>query len=289
MNAAQSTRTITFDRAQLDARFEELFHYAHVTCRLTTPLLGSQPADEKGIRGFVESYLKLEGQEAEDAIQRIEEQELHKRRTGEDADVTDTTPAGAELETKHTYGVKCHRRSAFGPWIGSWQIKACAKNAATSRDLFVQKRGSKNQMTEMGNVKPFALDETYMELTHTNYDPRSIHIFSSEEFNQPAPTAFTRLKGSVSNAGAKMAIMVDSEVIEPGAWFRFVFGWGERATKLTPDDVTDMLLAMQNIGLGSGRSFDSGRFRIEDLRLEVRESSKRGKGKAGAGEEGESE
>jgi len=107
-------------------------------------IYGNQPADERGIRGFVEHHLGLTGDEAEAAIERIRREELGEK---------DLTPPDGEVPEKLTYGLRAIRKDELGLWVGDWQIKACLKQAASAAGIWQAKRGTKRALAEYGEVR----------------------------------------------------------------------------------------------------------------------------------------
>lgn len=240
--------TTIYNMKQLEALYQKMTVRAVATCVLRTELVGGVSADEDGIRSFVAHHLKLSGDEAEAAVHRIMTEEVGER---------STTPEGGELDEKLTYGITVIRRDAAGPWIGDWMVKACLKAAASRLGLFVSKRGSKGDMAEMGRVQ--AVGDSLMTVER----PERIHLCGAD--GSPAQTYFQEFKGRVQTPQGAMSIVGNKECAPPGSRFSFEFRFYDG--KLTPADVANMFAAAQNIGLGSAKAFERGKFAVENLEV----------------------
>src|SRR5438309_2122730 len=106
---------------ELNRRYEEFTSKILCKCEMATPLAGGLPANEEGIRAFIIHHLHLEGAEAEQAVLRIQKEELGERPIPE---------AEGELNEKLTYGVNVIRKTKLGPYLGSWMVHSNLKQAA---------------------------------------------------------------------------------------------------------------------------------------------------------------
>jgi len=237
----------TFDFQDLRARYETIASVAYADCSLATELVGGLSADEDGIRAFVTHHLKLTGDEIENAVQRILKEELGEREVPSDE---------GELKEKLTYGVNIIRRDEHGPYLGSWMAKACLKNAASRLEIFSKMRGTKGDISEMGEVHAYGV---------SLLDPDSPEkIYLRDPTGQsPAKTEFRSFKGRIQSPQGSASIIHDSEVALVGSRFEFAFRfYGKR---IKSDDVVDMFASAMVIGLGSCRSFERGKFKINKL------------------------
>jgi hypothetical protein len=248
--------TTTYTSRDLRDTYDTFSGRAVALCQLTREICGGQPADEDGLRAFVRYQLKLEDEQAvNDAVARIKKEEL----------VTDKdiTPELGEVQTKLTYGVCVMRHSSFGPWVGDWMVKACIKAAMSGNALFTSKRGTKRDVAEMGLVE--AVGESLQG------PPFQIHLYESVDVHgvdvYPAKTFFQRFKGSVSTPQGQKSIVTDHECVPAGSLFQFQFQW--RDGKLTEQDIVAVFASIGNIGLGSVKAMERGKFQVLKLDVEM--------------------
>jgi len=236
-----------YTQKDLENRFLELTGVARVRAMFQTELVGGAPADEAGVRAFIQHHLKLEGEEAEGAVRRILSEE-----TGQ--------PAGKdeelELEEHRTYGLSILRCDECGPWIGNWMVKACLKAAASRLGLFVSKRGSKGDVAEIGRVTGAGASGCKLAVDR-------IHLVDEEGL--AAKTYYRQFKGRVSGPTGSVSIVGDRECAPEGTRFGFEFRW--KKGKLADDDIANMFAIAQNIGLGSAKAFERGKFSIQELEI----------------------
>lgn len=231
----------------LEDRFLELTGIARVRATFQTELVGGAPADEAGARIFVQHHLKLEGDEAEAAIRRILSEEMGQPE-GEVGE--------GELEEHRTYGLSILRRDECGPWIGTWMVKACLKCAATRLGLFMSKRGSKGDVAEGGRVIGIEASACAVHVDR-------VHLVDEEDL--PAKTYFRQFKGRVSSPRGSVSIVGDRECAPVGTRIAFEFRW--KKGKLQDDDIANLFAMAQNIGLGSAKAFERGKFTIQELEI----------------------
>ena len=232
---------------QIEKSFQEMTKVATAHCTLTTELVGGQPADEKGVAMFVEHHLHLVGSKAEEAVKRILKEEVGER---------DTTPEGGELEDNLSYGINVVRHDDFGPWLGAWMQKSCLKAAASRLALFTSKKGAKGDMAEMGRVQAIGAS--------LSGDPTHIHFV--DENGYPAQTYYKTFRGSVQSPQGRKSIVGDRECVPVGAQFSFEFRLYDG--KITEADLVKIFAAASNIGVGSCKAFECGKFRIDSLEVE---------------------
>lgn len=241
--------TTTYNLSALEQRYSNMTRRAIAHCTLRTELVGGMSADEAGVRAFVAHHLRLVDDEAEAAVQRILAEEIGER---------NTTPEGGEITEKLTYGITVIRRDARGPWLGDWMIKACLKAAASRTGLFMTKRGSKGDLAEMGRVRAVGASLA------TPDRPERIHLV--DETGSPAQTYFQEFKGRVQSAQGAVSIVSHKECVPPGSRFAFEFRWYDG--KLKEENIADIFAAAMNIGLGSAKAFERGKFSVESLEIE---------------------
>jgi hypothetical protein len=243
----ERTTSMIYQAKDLEAHFQEMTRRAEAHCVLLTELVGGQSADRDGVAAFVEHHLKLVGKEADDAVIRIMKEEIGER---------ETTPEGGEVDEKLTYGLSVVRRDLAGPWLGDWMVKACLKAAASRLGLFMSKKGCKGDMAEMGRVRAIGASMA------TPSNPERIH-FIGEDGASPAPTFYQTFKGRVSTPMGAKSIVSDKECVAAGSRFSFEFRCYDG--KLKADDIAKIFAAAMNIGLGSAKAFERGKFRVDTL------------------------
>ena len=235
---------------QLQKEYEQMTAHVDCHCVAATKIVGGQPADEIGVRAFVQHHLKLTGDEAEGAVRRILKEEVGEH---------DTTPENGELKEKQVYGVNIIRRDSFGPYLGDWMVKACIKQAASRIGIFKEQRGSKGNFAEAGKV--MAICESLKDVQQPN------HIYLTNGNGEVAHTHFETFQGRVSGPMGAKSIMHDSEVADAGSRFAFRFHFLQGQIK--EEDIVDLFSLAMVCGLGSVRSLECGKFRIEKLIIEL--------------------
>lgn len=232
--------------AELKERYEDKTASVQCFCTVATELVGGVPADEKAIRAFAEHHLGLSNPEERDkAVQRILKEEVGER---------DVTPELGEIKEKQVYGVNVVRRTEIGPWLGDWMVKACIKQAASRLGVFTEIRGSKGNFAEAGRVS--AIGSSLKESEH----PERIYVTNSSP-KTPAHTYFKEFMGRVQSPRGAMSIIHHSECIAPGSQFAFEFRF--LPGKVKEEDIRDVMAMSMIMGLGSVRSMECGKFRIE--------------------------
>jgi hypothetical protein len=238
---------------QLNGRYEEMTAFAEAECETVTDIVGGQPGGTPGVQAFVSHYLHLEGAEAEAAVARILNEEIGER---------DVTPENGELKEKRVYGINVIRRNSHGPYLGNWMIKAMIKQAASRVGLFVEQRssGAKGNFSEAGRVA--AVGISLIDPDHSN------HIYLSNAAGDgPAETEFKEFTGRVMTPSGPVSIMHHSEVAGPGSRFAFRFHFLPGKTK--ESDLVDVFAMTMVCGLGSVRSLECGKFKINKLSVEI--------------------
>lgn len=249
----KSTERIEFTAADFSGVYDDLTATVVCKCRFISSLVGGQPAADRDLLAFIEHHLGLEGKNAEEAFRRIKTQEIGQR---------DTTPETGEVHEEEIYGVNVIRRAPEGPWLGDWMIKACIKAAASRAGLFTQTRGLKGDIAEGGRVR--AAGHSLRDATQ----PMRIFIFEFADGRTPRPaiTHFEKIMGRVNTPQGAKSISHHSEVIDPGALFDFQLQF--LPSRIDVDGVKKILALAGNIGLGSAKALERGKFEIDQCYME---------------------
>jgi len=244
-----------YEANELKKRYEKMTAFAVADCILRTELVGGIGADEQAVRNFVEFQLNLKGEEADKAVHRILTQEIGER---------NVTPPEGEIQEKLTYGLMVIRRDEFGPWLGDWMIKANLKAAASRLGLFANKRGTKGDMAEMGRVAACGAS------LRTGY-PERIHLVDGAGI--AVSTYYQTFKGRVQSPQGANSIVSDRECAPAGSRFSFEFRWYN--AKLTEEDIMGIFAAAGQIGLGSAKAFERGKFEVARLEINIPKAAKK--------------
>lgn len=224
---------------------------AVVKIRFATMVIGGQPAGDAGIAAFVKHQLELTGDDATAAIARIKKEEL----TDTPEDVT---PADGEFTEEKTYGLNVLRRTDLDyAYIGTWQIRAMLKQAASRIGFFVQKHGAKGDLSEGMLVRPYGaslVGEGQQVVLLVDGKPYAAHVFK-------------KFMGSVSSAKGKVSIVHDSETAPAGCEIEFTVEWPSKLIK--PKNMAAIFGLAERVGLGSVRSMEYGRFEVVSLEIET--------------------
>jgi hypothetical protein len=254
------SNSLVYTSDELEEVYEGLTARAVVELTFTSELVGGQPAAEEGVRAFCQHQLKLAGDDLEAAVRRILKQEVGEREL--------KVPEGGEIKETESYAVNCLRRTTKGlAWVGDWQVKAMLKQAASRLGYFVAHKGTKGDLAEMARVAAAgasACGDSPFQLVLTNPDGTPYKT-----------TVFTRFRGHVSSASGSHSIMQDCEVAPIGT--RLAFEWRFPPKRFTEVMMTSIIASCQNIGLGSAKSFERGKFVVD--RMEVWGLDKADKGK----------
>jgi len=242
----------TYTATDLRGAYEEMSGSLHCECRLTTELVGGQPAGQEGVRRFVEHHLHIaDPDQQQEAIDRILHTEMGQR---------EITPEGGELKESESYGVNVIRSSEKGPWLGNWMIKANIKAAASRTGLFQSKRGTKGNFSEGGEA--IAVGLSLLELEQ----PGHIYLIDAQS-EHGAKTYFSRFQGKVSTPQGSNSIQHDSECVAPGTRFEFTFRFLPKS--VTEEDLVKVMSLAQVIGLGSVKALERGRFTIDKMEVNL--------------------
>ncbi len=256
----EPTETVVFSLADLRHRYEARTARILAECELATELVGGVNASEDGVRAYVQHHLGLTGAEADEAVARILKEEIGEREVPSET---------GEIQEKLTYGINVIRTDAFGPFLGNWMVKANLKAAASRIGLFSQKRGSKGDMAEMGEVRPWGASLQLADgadVEQVRYSPmQRIHLLAKDS-DTPVKTYFKEFKGSVSTPKGRQSIVNTAECAPPGSRFLFEFRYAE--DKIKENDIADIFAIGMTVGLGSCKAFECGKFIINSLKLE---------------------
>lgn len=244
------SKQTTYNLKELTTRYEGHTASVIAECALTTELIGGMPAERPGVEAFVRFHLKLEGQQAEDAINRILREEVGEK------DVPSET---GELQEKLSYGINVIRRDSEGPWLGNWMIKACLKSAASRLAIFTSKRGSKGDLAEMGRLQAVGGSLRQPKA------PGQIYLLAPD-VDGPTQTYFTQLKGRIQSPQGSKSIVTDCECAPVGT--RFSFEYRYYPARVKEKEIVDIFAAAMVIGLGSAKAFERGKFAVNTLVFE---------------------
>lgn len=242
--------------------YESKTSWIRAECEFVGPMAGGQPADRKGVENFVAHHLKLTGEEAERAVNRIIRDEIGDKDNQTELD---------ELEESYTYGINIIRRDDIGPWIGNWMIHANLKAAASRMRVFIQRARSKGGMSEVAKVFPYGISAV-----RNGDHPERIYLVDKD--GKPAQTEWDTHRGSVSTPRGRASIVHNSEEVSPGTRFSYEYRFVNEG--ITDSDIEIMLAASQFIGIGSVKSLGYGWFRIleysyDNVKLALPKSKKK--------------
>lgn len=241
----------TYTAKELADLYDEGTRLVTARCRFVTRCVGGQPASEDGIRAFAEHHLKLVGPELNAAVKRIMNEEIGEK---------DATPETGEVKERESFGVNVvrHCPACRAPYLGNWMVKACLKCAASRLGLFAAKGkiGSKGDLAEFGFVTDLS------DPLATGCSPFHVHVFA-EDGKSPAQTYFDRFSGRVNTPQGAKSIVHDSECLPVGA--RFGIKLRVPRTRLTAEDLARVFAFAQNVGLGSAKALECGKFQIDEL------------------------
>lgn len=224
--------------------YEEMTGAVVCHCRFVTQLVGGQPAGDDDLRAFIAHHMRLEGPAADNAFERIKAFEIGER---------DTTPDDGELKEEEVYAVKVLRRTSLGPWLGDWMVKAMTKAAASRTNLFIKHHGLKGDVAEGGRVRAIG-----MSLQEPGA-PERIYIRNPGNTGYP-PSRYVKFMGRVGTPQGSRSIVHHSEIVDPGAEFEFELRF--LPTRINLGELKQLVALMGNIGLGSVKAMECGKFEI---------------------------
>jgi hypothetical protein len=238
----------TFNYEELQTAYEDRTSAIRVEAIFSTEMVGGQPAGQEGVEQYVKHHLHLEGDEAAKAVKRI----LHE-------EIENVAPEEGELPEGKLYGLRALRRTASGPYIGDWMIKANLKNSASRLDIFKSLKGTKGNFAEAGRCRAWS---------YSLVEPQNPHlIFLRNSTDAPAHCFHKEFMGRVQTPSGPVSIVHQAECIEAGSRFAYEFRFPKG--KLKEDDMRDVLAMSMIVGLGSARSLERGKFRIEKAEIEL--------------------
>jgi hypothetical protein len=240
--------TLNFD--QLNNRYETYTSWIRCECVFSTEVVAGQPADEPGVRAFVIHHLKIQDPiEQEKAVQRILTEE-----------VADVTPDLGEIPEGKLYGLRAMRKDNGWPYLGDYMVKAAIKQATSRIDIFRQVYQSKGAFAEAGRVRAW-------KYSLKPEQPNHIYLCAPDSDNK-AETYFQQFMGRVQSPAGPVSIIHQSECAGPGTRFAWEFRYMP-VNDLTQGAIEDLLAMMMIVGLGSARSMERGKFRIESADIEM--------------------
>ena len=256
------------NREDTRKRFNELTNSAIVTIEFTSTLVGGQNAQDDGLEAFVIHQLGLKEENPEwtpgsrkvkQWLMTVEGKLAFSRIKKDEIGEIDTSPEDGELNDTKVYAVKVIRREDDRPYIGDWMVKANLKQSASRLGYFVKKKGSKGDLAEMGRVEPYGRSK--------RDSPHYIYLIPPEGRNFDK-RVFETISGTVHNAKGRSSIMSECEIVPVGTQAEFLLRWPKNS-KLTRNDIIDIICGGQNCGLGSARSLERGRFDVTSLKVYV--------------------
>ena len=235
-----------YETAELDELLNEKMkmNTAIVRLRFMNEYVGGQPASRDGIAAFAEHHLGLVGEALEIAVRRIMGEEVQLS-TGAD-----------EVDEKATYGLNVIRRTADGyAYIGTWQVRAMLKQAASRLGIFSAKGkvGSKGDMSEGMLVMPWGI-------SGLGDHQQIVIVQGGKPF---AERVYKKFMGSVQTPKGRMSIVNDAEIAPAGTEIEVRVEWP--GGKLKADDMASIWALGRRVGLGSVKAMESGRFEIVSL------------------------
>jgi len=243
---------VTYSREELNEELHRVYGgnlaTATVVLKFVSDVVGGQPAAPDGIKAFCEHHLHLTGTELEEAIERITTGEVRKD-SGTD-----------EVKEVESYGVNVLRRTVDGvAYIGTWQVRAMLKQSASRLGLFQQKGkvGSKGDMAEAMKVTPHG-DSAIGGIQEIAIVGPDGEPFTARQYR--------KFMGSVTGPSGRVSIVHDSEIAPVGSSISFQVQWPTK--KIKGDDMAAVFALGQNIGLGSVKSLECGRFEIVSLSIQ---------------------
>ena len=250
----------TWKPAELDEVFEGGTCLVTAKCHFTSELVGGVPADDKALEAFCEHHLHLAGDELAAAVARIKCEELCEDKTKPD-------PAGTnEVKERESYGVNMIRHDDDGCcWLANWQVKACLKQTASRLGYFMSMRGSKGNMSELGQVRSWGIS--------AGADPQRIRLLNPDG-TPYVGNVFAKFMGRVNTPMGEKSIVHDSEVAPSGTRFELQFRMP--SSTLTEDQIASIFAAARVVGLGSAKALERGKFEIDELNI-VGVTAKKGK------------
>lgn len=216
-----------------------------VHIRLTRELVGGQPADEKGVTAFVAHHMNItDAAKQAKQVAKILHEEIGERDIGPDKE---SAPA---LEETGVYQVCMIRRDTHGHWLGDWMFKAMLKQAGTQVGIFTRKKTTKGHLAEAGRI--LACGPSLKGLPY--------HVYLVHDDGKPVSTYYREFKGSVQTIKGRRSIVSHRECVADGANLHFTFDWVGR--KLTSHDLAEIFAMGRQIGMGSTKSFERGKFEV---------------------------
>ena len=215
-----------------------MYQVFNVELQFRYRIYGGLPKDKNVYENYAKSKFKSE--------------DIEKHAT--DLDLEHATDLDLEEEMKKSTVV--FRRDEIGLYIGSYQIKAMIGQSASLLEITVKKRGSKQTLREGMVLKgrdqdgKYTEDKVYFLPLRKEADGLETHA------------------GNVSTAQGNRSILKRMEYVEnANISFSMMFlanrvGDDNRSKKMLVEDIKNCLQHGQEIGLGSHRKFEVGKFDV---------------------------
>lgn len=170
----------------------------------------------------------------------------------------DTSPTDTDLDLSEEVDKRSthFRKTEQGIYIGGYQIKSMISEAASLLELTVKKRGSKQTLKEGLSViginenDQLTGDKVFFLPNRTKADGTYTHT------------------GNVSTPQGNRSIIKSMEYIEQAS-IKFILNILEnrmqddnRGKKLTTDNIKECLAHSRELGIGSHRKYDAGKFDV---------------------------
>jgi hypothetical protein len=254
-------KVVHYTQADLDQVLGRIRSKLVCKLRFMQTVLGTQPATQSGLEAFVQHVRGIDPQRKDGDRKNpptnpefIAEVERIKKEIGERND----TPEQGEVEEKKVYGVNVVRQSEHGPYLAAHMLKAAIKQAASRLGIFEKKRGSKGDMSEVGEV--------FAEADSRQAKDRPWEIYLRKN-GAAAKTYFDTERGTVSTPQGKKSIQYEGEHVEEGAEVEFSYHWP--AKRVSEKDIVEVMAVMTAVNIGGGRSIGHGKFEVVSLTVEV--------------------
>jgi hypothetical protein len=202
---------------------KKLYDIFEVGIRFRDRVYGGIPKSKELIELYIKSKFGEENMDLADKVKK-------------EMDVKETLDLEEQME-KVTTGFRVKNKS---PHLADYQIKAMIKQCATRLRITTKKRGSKNDITDGMFVT------------------KRIFFYGQNEKKIEGPLEVEDFCGHVMTRQGKRSILKSSEYVEK-AYAIFTIRVIKNAV-LSEKNLKEMLLLGQEIGLGSNRSFEKGKF-----------------------------
>lgn len=219
---------------------DHLYNFFRIGLKFRERVYGGIPKSSELIDKYVSSKF---GVENTDLAEKLKEEVGLRDEEVDNADRVEKLKEEADLKEeleKVTTGFKVKDGE---PYISNYQIKAMLKQAANRLKITSKKKGAKQDI----------VDGLFLA------DPKVFLKVNGNLAEQPLPTE--EFAGHVTTPHGKRSILKASEYVEE-AYAEFVVRLIHTSI-LSPKELLDCFLLGQEIGLGSNRSFETGKYDLE--------------------------